>query len=156
MPASRRALHRPKLDAGFVYIYSWLRTRSSTNVARVQRSCDARVLSSLDDGAAIGEDRHFVRRHTEAQEKTVFAHLGNRRCEAAAQRREIELPPALVNLHRIAAAHGQVGLSAAFDIAEVAADARAAVGIARHAHRLVSSGPHIKGKQAPSPPFRLA
>ena len=69
---------------------------------------------------------------------------------------EIELSPALVNLNRIAAAHGQVGLGIAFEIAKVAAHAGAAGGVARHAHGLVSSGPNVKRNQTPAHRIRLA
>src|SRR5467141_2146669 len=129
---------------------------SSTNVAGVERSCDAGIAGSFDDGAAIGEDGHFVGRDAETQQETILADFGNRRCDAAAQRCEIELPAALVNLDRIAAAHGQVGLGIAFEIAEVVAHAGAAGGVACHAHGLVSSGPNVKRNQTPAHRIRFA
>src|SRR3981189_3276316 len=134
----------------------WSRARSGANVASVERSCDAGVAGSFDDGAAIGEDGHFVGWDAETQQETILADLGNRRCDAAAQCREIELPAAFVNLDRIAAAHGQVGLGIAFEIAEVMLHAGAAGRVSRHAHGLVSSGPNVKRNQTPAHRIRLA
>src|ERR1700692_1460333 len=106
------------------------------DVAGVQRARHAGVARAFDDGATVGEDGHLVGWDAEAQEKTIFAHFCDGGRDAFSQRGEIELTAAFVNLHRVAAAHGQVRLRFAFEVAEIVAHAGAAIWIARPAHGL--------------------
>ncbi len=61
--------------------------------------------------------------------------------------REIELAVAFVNLHRIAPAHRDVGLSISFEVGEIAADAGAAIGIASDTDGLKPAGPDVAGNR---------
>jgi hypothetical protein len=53
-----------------------------------------------------------------------------------------------VNLHGVAAAHGDVGLGLARQIGEFFLDARAALGIALYLHGLKMAGPNVAGDEA--------
>ena len=65
-----------------------------------------------------------------------------------AQLAEIELAAALVNLHRIAAAHGDMRLGIAFEIRKIATRAGATIRIARNSNGLKFSIPDVAGDQA--------
>jgi hypothetical protein len=121
---------------------------SGADVARVEGAGDGGVFGAFEDGAAIGEDGHFIGGNAEAQEKIIVAEVADGGGEPGAQRSEIEHTAALVDLHRVAAAHGDVGLGAALEIRKFAADASAALGIAREEQRLQVAGPDIAGEEA--------
>src|SRR5262244_4177148 len=59
----------------------WLRA----DIAGVERACHPGIARALDDGAAVGKYCQFVRRHTEAQQEVVAAHLLHRRLEPPAE-----------------------------------------------------------------------
>src|SRR5207245_7985761 len=81
-----------------------LRRELSADVASVERARYAGVARALNDGAAIGKNGHFIRGHAKAQQEIVAAHLGRGGLQAPTERREVEPPAVLVDLHRIAAA----------------------------------------------------
>src|SRR5580658_5324708 len=68
--------------------------------------------------------------------------------DAAPELVEIESAPVFVNLHGIAAAHGDVRLRFSLKINEFAADAGAAIGLARDADGLEASAPDVGRNQA--------
>lgn len=82
-------------------------------------------------------------RNAEAQEKIIVADIGGDGGEALTQGDEVEAAAALVNLHGIAATHGDMRLGLPFKMAELAANANAASGIALDADGLVVAGPDI-------------
>lgn len=68
--------------------------------------------------------------------------------EAPGQCGEIQTAVVLMDLDRIATAHGHVGLSLAIKMEEFAADADGALGISFHADCAIITGPDIKGDQS--------
>ena len=80
--------------------------------------------------APVGEHRHLIRRDAEAQQKTVLAHLGNRWRNAFAESGEIELAAALVDLHGVAAAHGNVRLCFPLEMREFTVGTNTALRVA--------------------------
>jgi len=49
------------------------------HVPRVHRARGGRVVRTLDDGAGVGEDRHLVAVHPQAQQEAVAGHLADGR-----------------------------------------------------------------------------
>ena len=94
--------------------------RSGADVAGVEGAGDGGVGGAFEDGAAVGENGHFIGRDAEAQEEVVVAHVRNGAREALLQGVEIEGAIVLVNLHGIATTHGDVRLGVALEIREVA------------------------------------
>ena len=68
--------------------------------------------------------------------------------KARAESRKIKRTRALVDLDRIAAAHGDVGLGFAVEVGEFASSATPAVRISRNFDGLEASGPDIGGDEA--------
>src|SRR5712692_9650494 len=107
--------------------------KSGADVAGVEGTCDGGIFCAFEDGAAVGEDGHFVGRDAETEQEFVVADVGDGGREAAFEHGEIEGAAALVNLDGIAAAHGDVRLGFAVEIREITAGAGAAVRVARDA-----------------------
>ena len=77
-----------------------------------------------------------------------MADVGDGGREAVLEHGKIERAGALVNLDRIAAAHGDVGLGFALEVSEIAAGAGAAIRVARDAYGLEMARPDIAGDEA--------
>lgn len=77
-----------------------------------------------------------------------MADVGDGGREAVFEHGKIERAAALVNLDRIASAHGDVGLGFALEISEIAPGACAAVRVARDAERLEVAAPDVAGDEA--------
>src|SRR5437899_2813800 len=76
--------------------------------------------------------------------------------QVASQRGQVQAAPAFVDLHRIAAAHGEAGLCFSFEVRKLALPASAAGLSPWDAQRLESRGPHVKCDEAYVPRFGLA
>src|ERR1017187_9721977 len=77
------------------------------NESRIQAARNGRVSRSLNDRPAVGKQRHLVRLTPELQYKLVVPNVAQR-LKPRAQLRKIYRPFALVDLHRIPAAHRNV------------------------------------------------
>ena len=104
-------------------------------------------MGAFDDGAAVGEDGHFVGRNLEAQKEIVAANGGEGMFEAAAEFGEIEMAAALVDLNGVAPAHGDVRLGLTFEISEIMLGAGAAGFVAFDANGLDAILPDVAGDE---------
>src|SRR5579863_267404 len=96
-------------------------------IARVEAAGYGGVGSALDDGPAVGEDRHLIPIGQELQHKIVVAD-GAVGLKEAIEFGEINGTLALVNLHRISAAQGDMRAAFAGKMNEIALAAGAASG----------------------------
>jgi hypothetical protein len=120
---------------------------SGADVAGVEGAGDGGIFGAFEDGATVGEDRHFVRRDTEAEKEFVVADVGHGGGEAISKGSQVERAIALVNLDRIAAAHGDMGLDVAMEVGEIAMGAGAAVWVAGNADGLEVAAPDVTGDE---------
>lgn len=118
------------------------------DIASVEGTRDRGIARAFDDRAAVWEDGEFVRRHAKTQKEIVAANARDAFLDAPAQFAEIETAAAFMDLHGIAAAHGDVGLCFAFEISEIAVSAGAALRITGHADGLEAAGPNIARDEA--------
>src|SRR5260221_13858612 len=130
--------------------------KSGADVAGVEGTRDGGIFCAFEDGAAVGEDGHFVGRDAEAKKELVVADVEDGGREAAFQHGEVEGAAALMNLDGIAAAHGDVGLGFAVEVGEFAAGAGAAVWVALDADGLEMAGPDVAGNEAAMERVRAA
>src|SRR6266478_1433592 len=114
-----------------------------TDVACIKRTGDDGIFGAFQDGAPVGEDGHFVRRHPEAQQEFVVADVGDRWSQAIPEGAEIERTAALVNLDGVASAHGDVRLGIPLEVSKFAPRTHRAVRIARYANGLKMAAPDI-------------
>ena len=121
---------------------------SSSDKASVKRSCDRGILRAFEDGAAVGKDRHFIRRNAEAEKKVILTDRFDRRAETCAECHEVNRTRTFVNLYGIAAAHGDLRLGLAIEIRKFMAGTGTAVRITRHGNRLEMPGPDVAGNEA--------
>jgi hypothetical protein len=133
-----------------------LQENLGADVAGVEGTGDGGIFCAFEDGAAVGEDGHFIGRDTEAEQKFVVAEVGDGGGEAVLEHGEVENAAALVNLDGIATAHGDVGLSFTIEVGEFATDAGAAVRVARDADGLEVAGPDVAGDEAAMQGFGAA
>jgi hypothetical protein len=75
-------------------------------------------------------------------------YLGDGGCKAVSENSEVEDTTALVNLHGITPAHGDVRLGFAVEISELTALADRAFGVTRHAQGLEAASPDVAGNEA--------
>src|SRR5260370_4958009 len=125
------------------------RERSGADVPGVEGARHGGILGALEDGAAVSENGHFIRRNPEAKQKIVQTHVVDERPQSNSENGEVESAGAFVNLHGITTAHGDAGLGFSFKIGEIAPGASAALGIARHTNGLHATGPDVAREQAP-------
>src|SRR5450755_499192 len=101
--------------------------RLTPHKSRVQTSRHSGVSCALDDGAAVGEERHFVGVAPEFQDEIIVADNAMR-FETAVQFGEVDRTLALMDLHGIPAAQRDVGAALSSEMNEVPFAAGAAVG----------------------------
>ena len=82
-----------------------------------------------------------------AKQETVLANAGNRGGQATLQGGEVESAVAFVDLHGIAATHGDVRLGFAEEVGEFAANTGAAIGRAFGNDGLKATGPDVGGDE---------
>lgn len=120
------------------------RTRESgTDVAGVQGTRDGRVFCALQNGAAIGENRHLIRVDTKTEQEFVVADVGDGDGKPLLQCCQIQRATALVNLYGISAAESDVRLGFPAKVWKFAAGTRSASGIPGDADRLEVAAPNI-------------
>ena len=120
---------------------------SGADIPRVERTRHDGVFGALEDGAAVGEDGHFVRGDAETKKKIILANVFDNGCQPQSESAEIHGPAVFVNLHGIPAAKGDVGLGISSEKREITLRAGAAVRIASHADRLHVPAPHVAREQ---------
>src|SRR3984957_1665116 len=104
------------------------RTESLTSyVSRIEAARDGCVGGAFDDGAAVREKRHLVWILPELQNEGIVADCAVR-WEAAVHFGEVDRALALMDLHRISAAEGDVRAAFSGKMDEVAFAAGAASG----------------------------
>src|SRR5207245_6552194 len=108
-----------------------------------------RVLGALQDGAAVRKNRHFVRRDAKANEKIVLSNILDQRREPAGEGREVQSPAALVDLHRITPAKGDMRLRLSLEIGVIVLCAGPAFRIAGQADGLQPASPYVTREQPP-------
>src|SRR6266849_9807141 len=116
---------------------------SGADVACIEGTGDGGIFGAFQDGAPVGEDGHFVRRHAEAQQEFVVADVRDRWSQAIPERIEIQRTSALVNLDGIASAHGDVRLGIPLEVSKFAPRAHRALRIARYANGLEMAAPDV-------------
>src|ERR1700691_2567316 len=99
----------------------------TSHVARVQAARDGGVGGAFDDGAAVGEEGHFVGVVPEFQDEVVVPDFAVG-LEAAVHFGEVDGALAFMYLHGIPAAEGDVRAAFAGEMNEVAVAAGAAAG----------------------------
>lgn len=85
-------------------IPSQRRRESGSDVAGVEGACDGGILGALEDGTAVGEDRHLVRVNAKTEQEFVVADIGDGSRKPLLQRSQIKSTAALVNLDGVSAA----------------------------------------------------
>ena len=100
-------------------------------IARIQTPSDGRVRRAFNDGAAVGEERHLVRIMPELQDEVVMADDAVR-LQAAVHLEEVDGTAALMNLHGIPAAQGDVRAALAGKMDEIALNAGTTAGTRLH------------------------
>jgi len=120
---------------------------SGADVAGVEGASDGGILGAFQDGATVGEHGHFIGRDAEAEKEIVVADVGDGGGEAGFQSGQVERASAFVDLHGIAAAHGDVGLGLAIEVRKFTAGAGAAIRVAGDAEGLETAGPNVAGDE---------
>src|SRR5271169_150596 len=121
----------------------WVPTELRSHIPRVQTSGNSCVRGAFDDGAAVGEQCHFIRLVPELQHELGVLDLPVR-SEATGDFREVDGALALVDLHRVAAAQGNMRAAFSGEVDEVVLLAGAAVCARSRGRNLcVLVGPYI-------------
>lgn len=129
---------------------------SGADIASIEGTRDGGIARAFDDRATVRKNGEFVRRHAKTQKEIVAANSGSAFLDAPAQFAEIKAAAALVDLHRIAAAQGDVRLGFAFEIGEIASSASAAMRIPGGTDGLKAAGPNIARDEAAVQSFRFS
>src|SRR5438445_1906574 len=127
-----------------------------SDVTCVERASDGWVRRTFQYCAAIAKDGHLVRWDTKFQQKVVFLYRDACDGKLSGKRGKIERAPALVNLHRIAAAQCDMWLRFSFQVGMFTANAVAAVRVASDCDGLHSAAPNVAGQETIVQRFRTA
>ena len=101
--------------------------RSASDESRIKAARNGGITGALDNGTAVGKQRHLVRFVPELQDEFIMAD-GTVGLEAAIHFREVDRASALMDLHGIPAAKRDVRAPFTREVDEVALAASATVG----------------------------